>query len=208
MNPKLSILIPSIPSRVEKYLLPLFDKLQSQIGSLDVEVLCFVDNKKRSIGLKRDSLVQIARGDYVAFVDDDDEISNDYVSSLLTATEAAADVIVFKQITTINNGNPFIVDFGIEYENEDARYDEYGLWQDIKRKPFHVCAWKRELAQSVRFPDASYGEDWHWAKRVLESVKTQHRIDSVLHMYRYNDAVTEAELVFPKEDENVLLPKQ
>lgn len=60
----LSILIPSIPHRIDK-MKRLFERLQEQIGDKNIEVLSFLDNKKRSIGLKRDALVQLARGSTV-----------------------------------------------------------------------------------------------------------------------------------------------
>ena len=52
----LSILIPSIPSRFEM-VRALVEKLELQIGDLPVEILVFLDNKRRSIGMKRDALV-------------------------------------------------------------------------------------------------------------------------------------------------------
>jgi glycosyltransferase involved in cell wall biosynthesis len=203
-NIVLSILVPSIPSRIDKFLKPLYSKLESQSSKVsDVEVLCLLDNKKRSIGLKRDALLRAAQGKYVAFVDDDDDISDDYVEQLRNAIYhegKGSDVIVFDQIASINN-NQFRVRFGIEFENEQAEMDPYGQYKDIVRKPFHVCAWKRELAIKYKFPDCSYGEDWYWAKQVLGEVSTQYRIDKILHYYRYNDSVTEAELIFPPEQD-------
>jgi hypothetical protein len=194
-----SILIPSIPSRVEKYLIPLLAKLQKQIGERkDVEILTFLDNKKRSVGQKRDNLVQLANGQYLAFVDDDDDVSDDYVEEICQTIygNEKTDVIVFDQIASIN-GLEFKVSFGIEYENEQAQLNEFGKYDDIKRKPFHICVWRSEIAVKYKFPDCSYGEDWFWAKQVHADIKTQHRIDKVLHYYRYNDVITEAEHTYP-----------
>lgn len=195
--PKFSILMPSIPSRLEKMCIPLLKKISDQSDGKPVEILTLIDNKKRSVGLKRDALVQTARGEYLAFVDDDDEISEDYVDSILLAIDNGnnADVIVFKQIAQINDGNEFEVDFSIEHINEDAEQFD-GIWKNIKRQPFHVCVWKTEIAQKYRFPDASYGEDWHWCKRVLKDIKTEYRINKKLHFYRYRDNITEAALDF------------
>lgn len=200
-NPiKLSILVPSIPSRIKGHLLPLLDKLRDQTeGRSDVEVLTFCDNKKRSVGLKRDGLVKLARGAFCAFVDDDDDISPDYVSELCEAIarNPDADVITFKQVSRINDDNPYIVDFSLAHENEPARRDASGCWVDIKRRPYHICAWRTELARHYDFPDASYGEDWHWAKRVALDCLREVKIDRVLHYYFYRDDTTEAALVFP-----------
>ena len=205
-TPKLSILVPSIPSRFDR-LVTLYRKLEILVGDHPVEILCCIDNKKRSIGLKRDTLVQAARGDYIAFVDDDDEISDDYVESILKAIEEGSDVIVFKQHCTINDGNVFTVDFDVNNINEEATIVD-DKWIDIKRKPFHICGWKREIAQKHRFPDASYGEDWYWCVRALADVHSQTKIDKHLHFYRYNDRVTEAALDFPKEENSEILPEQ
>lgn len=108
------------------------------------------------------------------------------------------DVIVFNEHCTINGGNIFTVKFGLEFENQPA-HKENGSWADITRKPWHPCAWRTELAQSEHFPDASYGEDWHWCKRLVAKAKTQHRVLNTISRYDYDERVTEAAHVFPKE---------
>ena len=193
----LSILIPSIPSRLGK-LQKLYGDLLAQAEGQPVEILSFLDNKKRSIGLKSDALVQVAIGKYCAFVDDDDAVYSNYIADMLTGAREDADVIVFNEHCTINGGTVFTVKFGLEYENEEAHVDN-GRWANITRKPWHPCGWRTEIAKSEHFPDASYGEDWHWCKRLVPKAKSQFRIDKVLSRYDYNESVTEAEIVFPKE---------
>jgi hypothetical protein len=201
MGPVLSILIPSIPSRVEKYLLPLFKKLEGQAENRPVEILSLLDNKKRSIGLKRQSLVSEARGEYITFVDDDDDVSDDYVDQILRARAGALfapDVITFDQVSSID-GKPFKVSFGLNNVNQEAGWLEVDKkYRDIQRRPFHVCAWRRAIADGLEFPDASYGEDWYWAENMCKRAMTEIHIDSVLHFYRFDNKVTEAEHVFPK----------
>ena len=196
---KLSILIPSIPSRNEK-MVALFNKINSQILWTDVEILCFVDNKKRSIGFKRDALVQMANGKYLTFIDDDDNVSDNYISLILDAIDNSnnPDVICFKIACSMNSGNIFIVDHDISYENEESRIVD-GKWVDVKRKPLHNSVWKSSLAKSENFPDASYGEDSHWSKRLHPKVKSSYKIDNVLSHYRWDKDITEAELTFPKD---------
>ena len=134
---KLSILIPSIPERFET-VIPLIENLQNQIGDKDVEVLLLSDNMKMSIGEKRQKLKELAKGEYWAFVDDDDDISDDYIEQLLKGVESGKDVITFHQWSTIN-GEGFLVQFGLEYKNQAATQVD-GVWKNIKRSPFHVCA--------------------------------------------------------------------
>lgn len=197
---QLSILIPSIPSRLPK-LSNLFAKLEKQIsdGNLrDIELLSFLDNKQRSIGYKRDALVQIAKGKYLTFIDDDDMIYDDYLKTILDGTKANTDLIEYKQDVSINGGNIFQVSFSIENENQEAR-QENGKWVDIIRKPFHTSVWRTSIAQSERFADASYGEDWDWCKRLIPKVKSEFWIDKVLCRYIFDENVTEAEHIFVEE---------
>ena len=195
---KFSILIPSIPSRFTK-LIKQFTMLSQQCEGKPVEILAFTDNKKRSIGYKRDALVQIAKGEFLSFVDDDDLVELYYVDEVLKAISEHpdSDLFTLKMTAAINGGNPFIVDYDLKYENEEAQQIN-GVWRDIKRKPFHNNIWRTTIAQSERFPDASYGEDYHWAKRLHPKVKTSFKIDKIMSHYFFDDKVTEAEHIFPE----------
>ena len=184
---KLSILIPSIPSRFKMFE-RLFERINDQASKSDivVEVLGLFDNKKRSIGHKRDALVQMSKGEYVCFCDDDDDVSLDYVESLLEGIKHNPDVVCFKQRSIIN-GDECIVDFDIKNENNEFKKDEI-----VQRKPFHVCAFKGKIARKHRFNDSNYGEDWQWCELVLKDVKTQYKIDKIIHTYVFDSEVTEA----------------
>jgi hypothetical protein len=178
-------------------------KLQDQANACgfgtDVEILSFLDNKKRSIGYKRDGLVQLAQGAFLAFVDDDDIPYDNYVKDMVAGVMGAgesADVVVFTEDSQINGGNVFKVKFGLEYPNQEARQVN-GKWIDITRKPFHSCAWRTTVAQSERFADTSYGEDWDWVRRLLPKARGQYRLSTTLLRYVYDDRVTEADTKNP-----------
>jgi len=187
---KLSILILSVPSRFDK-LKALYNKLLAQVGNEDVEILVVIDNKKRSIGDKRNDLVLAARGKYLAFLDDDDDVAGDFIPELVKGTETDADVIVFNEEARMDGGNPFTVRPGIEYTNEKSRQVN-GRWIDIKRRPWHWCAWKSTIAKTERVPDMGYGEDSLWVERLFPKIKTQYRIDKILRYYRYDRTTSEA----------------
>ena len=104
---KLSILIPSITERIHQ-LNVLLKELEDQAGEEPVEIIVFIDNCKRTIGKKRTDLLQLAQGEYITMIDDDDFISSDYISTVLTAIEEGKDVITFKQKSTID-GESFTV---------------------------------------------------------------------------------------------------
>lgn len=190
-EPLLSVLIPSLPERISNWL-TLFNMLTGQaeyVGRYrDLEVLLLLDNKRRSTGLKRQALLSIARGKYVAFVDDDDEIMPAYVPQILEQVPKGADVIVFDSLCQINDGPRVHVQHDLEFPNEE--YNPAGF----RRSPWHIHAWRRELAQSAEFPDKQYHEDVDWLMQVLPRAKTQARIriDVPLYVYQFNSKTTEA----------------
>ena len=185
----LTVMILSIPSRIEKYLIPLMNKLQKQTENYpEVEILCLVDNKSMSIGEKRQAILNSARGKWVGFMDDDDDISDDYISSLIDSMKNnPADVITFNQHCTVN-GHEFIVNFSMNNPNE--RY-MYGMTY-VRRPPFHICYWKSEIAKQANFEQSSYGEDYAWCLKMYPLVKTETHIDKYLHLYKYDDRTSES----------------
>ena len=185
MNPTISLLTPTIPGR-EKQLKALGEKLAAQIGDKPVEWLALCDNRQRSIGAKRQALWDIARGTYCAMIDDDDDVSDDYVASLLEAAQTGADVITFRQ-RAIYNGLESEVHFGAL--NRDGPFIPGGI---TLRGPWHVCAWKREVVQGCLFGESNYGEDLVWCQQARKRTRTAHHIDRVLHTYRHDAATTAA----------------
>jgi glycosyltransferase involved in cell wall biosynthesis len=191
---KLSILTPTIPERC--YQSERFEafsdagnlayKIENQIGSLPVEHLLLCDNKSRSIGAKRQALLDIARGQYIAFVDDDDDISNDYVQAILAGIATGADVITFHQ-RAIYNGLESEVHFNA------ANHDEpFTPGRITKRAPWHVCAWRRDLVAECVFGESNYGEDLVWARQARRRIRTAHHIPRILHTYRHDASTTAA----------------
>ncbi len=183
MKPLLSILTPTIPGR-ENQVRELADMIPRK-GKF-VEHLVFSDNFARSIGAKRQALVDIARGEYIAFCDDDDMISPDYTARMMEAIKTGADVITFRQ-RAIYNGLESEVVFGIN--NQDEPFQPGGI---TLRAPWHVCAWKREKVLDCLFSESNYGEDLCWCLQARKRIRTAHHIDRVLHTYRHDAATTAA----------------
>lgn len=182
---KLSILTPTIQERKSQSSM-LAILIAAQSFGKPVEHLMLFDNRARSIGAKRQALVDIARGEYIAFVDDDDDISDDYVSSLLTAIERSPDVITFRQ-RAIYNGQESEVHFGLN--NQDGPFNPGGI---TLRAPWHVCAWRRSKIASCQFGESNYGEDAIWCQQARRRIQTGIHIDRVLHTYRHDAALTSA----------------
>ena len=196
---KLSILILSIPERIES-MTAAMKQLQTQADATGqgkaVEILVLLDNRSKSISEKRNDLLCMARGKYIAFLDDDDAISKEYMAKILTAIDEndGVDCITFNQWCMID-GEPMDVEFGIGNPHGQLWRDEEGMLGKIKRPPYHMCVWKRELAASEPFKPM-YGangqstEDIDWLLRLYPKVQTEHHINDALHGYIYNSKTT------------------
>ena len=185
MHIELSILTPTIPSRKEQ-LSKLSEKIAKQSNNLAVEHLSFADNRTRTIGAKRQALLDLARGEYIAFVDDDDDIEPDYVSEILLAIQQGPDVITFEQNSYYNGAFSKVV-FGLN--NRDEPFQPNGI---TLRAPWHVCVWKRELVKTCQFGESNYGEDIIWSRQARARIKTSLHIDKTLCTYRHDAALTAA----------------
>lgn len=185
---KLSVLIPTLTSRAA-LLGDLMRRLDHQIRLLgpvpEVEVVVYEDNKENPVGFKRNRLLQSAQGDFVVFVDDDDELSDDYIFQIYTAIldHPKVDAIGLRGIITVNGGNPRQVIYSMYNE---GNFESDGVYY---RPPCHLTPIRRTIAQRFSFPDGkNFGEDTDYAMAILNSkaVKSEFFIDKVLYHYRYN----------------------
>lgn len=190
---KLSILIPSVHTRRDTFLRSILDEVYNQYDSLplhqqaQVEILTLMDNKRQMLGDKRNLLVEMAQGKYIQFIDDDDRISEDFLSVLLAATETEVDVITFQVSVSINGATPKIA-----YYSKDYKHD-YNTNEAYFRIPNHIACVKKEISLRSSFPSLKYAEDQAYAKLLLPHLQTEHRIDRVLYHYDYDDNVTETQ---------------
>lgn len=198
----LSILVCSIHTRHDSFLLKIEKQIFEQYNALSeadqqrVEVLVLTDNKQMVLGHKRNTMVAMAQGKYVAFVDDDDRISDDYIQQLLDATSSDADAIVFQAKVSLNGGPAKTCYYSKDNQRDFNRPDAY------YRIPNHICCVKRTLASAAKFPDILFGEDAHYAKQLLPLLETEHKINSVLYYYDYN-ILTTSTRVSPRKPQPV-----
>ncbi len=189
----LSILVCSVDTRYKTFLPVIQEQLYSQLYALSeadqdrVEIIILTDNKRMMLGHKRNVMVDIAQGEYIAFVDDDDRVADDYIAELLKATETGADSIVFTAEVSLNGEPPLPC-----YYSKDVKRD-YNHKEGYYRIPNHICCIKRSVSLKSSFPHLLYGEDAGYGKLLLPHLKTEHKIDKVLYYYDYNAETTETQ---------------
>jgi hypothetical protein len=189
---KLSILIPTIHERFPMWS-NLVTELYKQIDTCyrshptlgQVEVCS--DNRAKfidggvSVGVKRDSLVQNATGEYLLFLDDDETIPPNYVEQVLRLCNQGKDICTFRSLFKCDTYWA-LIDMSLKYKrNEDATPEHI-----VKRKPWHVCAIRSEIAKRHRFSNMNNAEDWDWMERVLKDVKTEAHTSQILHQYNHS----------------------
>lgn len=202
-NVLFTIGIPSIPQRIRGNLQPLFAKLMTQIGDRkDVEVISILDNKSMTIGRKRQLLHHIAQGKYTAIVDDDDDVSSNYVEEVTKAIHSydGVDVICYDQEAIIN-GVSFLISSDISHplhpfdQLPPSPKDANGNYIPCRRPPWHWCAWRTDLAKRAHFGDSFSGEDAMFVESVMPLTNTQHKINKILHIYKWYPSTTSAPLI-------------
>ena len=193
MTIDLSILVCSVHTRYKTFLPLIQDQLYDQLAALSeadqdrVEIIILTDNKKMMLGHKRNTMVDIAQGKYIAFVDDDDRIADDYIAQLLKATASDADSIVFKAEVSLNGEPAKICDYSKDHRRDYNHKDGY------YRIPNHICCIKRSVSLKSSFPNVLYGEDAGYGKVLLPFLKTEHKINKILYYYDYNSETTETQ---------------
>lgn len=199
---KLSILIPTLESRRDQLYQLLNDILGFTPDSVDyekcikfaggcsrshfvgiekdeIQIVFERDSGQKTVGQKRQELLEAATGDYIAFIDDDDEIAPDYISKILNAIETKPDCCSLTgELRWLNlGGKTQRFEHSLDH---DAWCQKDGVFL---RYPNHLNAVRRELALQVGFKDMRHGEDRDYSDRLKPLLKTEAKIDGVLYYY-------------------------
>ena len=187
---RLSILVCTLPKRQPQFD-ALIKVLEDQPDKLKdyfkVQIISDDTDKSLSVGAKRNKLIAAAKGDYVCFIDDDDEIAPTYVRDILEALESNPDAVGFGGYMTTDGRHrkSFEISMRHGYEDRDKYY----------RYINHLSPVKREIALRVPYPEVSTGEDFAYSMALKESglIKTEVYIDKELYHYRFSPALSETQ---------------
>lgn len=189
----LSILICTIPERKERFdkLLnelmrqkEIFDTYHNTIGR--VEILANKDKRfldgGLSIGKKRQALVQDAEGKYLCFLDDDEDISPDYLETLMRLCNMDADVVTFRAMVKLSNFWA-LVDMQLVHKFNDQASPDY----TVRRCAWHMCPIKSVYAKMFQFADINNAEDYIWMEQVTACCSTEAHTNRILYQYNHGE---------------------
>lgn len=177
---KLSLLIPTLPGRLLAAYTKLLGPLQEQVEGKAVELLYLGDNCQRSVGDKRNALLQMSRGEFLAFIDDDDQVAPDYVDAILAAIaeDPQVDLVTFDHLCHLP-AQTVHCRYSLDHL-EASHYDGEGNWTGA---PPHTACWRSSIAKEEVFRSIDAGEDADWARRVASRVRTHTNLERVLYHY-------------------------
>ena len=175
-----SILICTIPSRIHMFvqLINNIAKLK-QKSKLTIEVLS--NNKENiSIGEKRNLLLAKCHGTYSCFIDDDDNITDDYFS-VIEESGLSYDCISLNGMMYTNGvkNRPFYHSLKYDHWFED----DNGYY----RNPNHLNPMKTSIMRQIGFVRINFKEDLDFSKRLQASglLKTEYSHDKLQYIYLY-----------------------
>lgn len=185
-KPALSVLVCTLSTRVNKFLPSLIEDLHKQAEGHPVEILFLGDNKRMSVGDKRNKLLEMASGRYTCFVDDDDRIAPNYIKSIMSVLSSQQpDVVTFQAQITTNGKDPRPVFYSRNYKKD---FDKGRVHYRI---PNHLMVIRSQLTKRTKFQPINHGEDRRWAINIYPHLRKEVVIPGTLYYYDFNTETSE-----------------
>ena len=188
----LSILIPTLVERrakCEQLKTSLRERFARICPGLRLEIAEALDNREMSVGLKRQELIERAKGKYVSFVDDDDLVTDEYF-------EDAAECIKGKYDMCRLRGTIGIATFTHSLRNNLEGPAAAGY--EFLRPPNHLNIMLKDIANLNKFGDLRYGEDMEWMVRLSQGgfLKSEYASgwSRVHYIYNYRAEIKEKDI--------------
>lgn len=190
MGIKLSVLICTIVER--RFLFAQLEKFlhrQINLNGLQgkVEILSECDNKQISVGAKRQKLLERAQGEFIVFLDDDDEPYDYYLKNIVSVIENNPDIdcIGMNVVMSTNGKNFQRCCHSLKYPEWKEKVDGW----DYVRNTTHFNPIRREIALQVGFKDLRFGEDKLYSDAVTKLCKKEIYITEPLFHYKYSTKI-------------------
>jgi hypothetical protein len=196
----ISVLICTMPTREDQFK-KLHAKLQvlaSEVPSLKIEI-CSNAQMDINVGEKRDKLINQAKGKYSCFIDDDDDITDNYFKQYETMLSNGTNYDCFSLIGNYFKNGSFDRPFFHSIDHTSWYEDSNGFYRYVN----HLNLIKTCISRFVGFKSAVHGEDKDFSMRLLDTgkIKIEGRINVCIYNYFYVTKVPTP----PTVDRSVLL---
>ena len=178
----ISFLIPTIAGRevsLARLLASIHEKMARIAPELRYTIDMRFDNREMSVGMKRESLIQRSEGKYSAFIDDDDDITDEYVQDLRETIRGEYHVMRLR-----GRIDPYTFTHSLENTlNSPMARGEVFL-----RPPNHLNPMMTDVAKLIHYGDATRGEDLDWTIRMAKTgcLTREYGTDNSRIHYHYN----------------------
>ena len=182
MEITLSILICSVYTeerqiKLNKLINELHRQISKNFAEEVVEIIIDTDNKEKSVGKKRNDLIEKAQGEFICFIDDDDFVSENYLSIILYHLNSGIDILLIP-IEHIENGvnKPKII--------PSLYIDNLNTGEAVfKTNHFHLCPHKKSIARNVLFECINFAEDMMYSQKMVKHINNYFLISQPIYIY-------------------------
>jgi glycosyltransferase involved in cell wall biosynthesis len=182
MEITLSILICSVDTEerqneLKKLINELHRQISKNYAEEIIEIIVDTDNMIKSVGQKRNDLIEKARGEFICFIDDDDFISENYLSTILYHLNSGIDILLIA-IEHIENGvnKPKII--------PSLYIDNLNTGEAVfKTNHFHLCPHKKSIARNVLFECVNFAEDMLYSQKMVKYINIYYLIYEPIYIY-------------------------
>jgi glycosyltransferase involved in cell wall biosynthesis len=166
----ISVVIPSIPPR-SRLLMRALASVAAQTWCPD-EIIVTIDREARGATWTRQHGLDMATGDWVAFLDDDDELLPQHLERLLACAEETGADMVFPWFTVVGGIDPFPQHFGRQWDPQDPTQTTITFL--VRRQAAIDCGGFLEPDDDVDGEGHRAGEDFRFVCRLGEKHKIVH----------------------------------
>jgi hypothetical protein len=189
--PLLTLIIPRIPSRAQSWK-TLCGSLNKQCKALPFHsnvVKILSDETDKPVAVKRQRMLDLVESEYVAFVDDDDEVADAYLSRLVEAISLnpGVDVISFEGWRTEDGKKHQRMHWSMAIEQNHRTPETRYILAN------HICAMRTELCRQVRFwrPTEYASDQLYWRSLyACKLLQTEVHLPDQLYHYDFRWNVT------------------
>jgi glycosyltransferase involved in cell wall biosynthesis len=182
MEITLSILICSVDIeerqiKLKKLISELNRQISKNYAEEIIEVIVDTDNMSKSVGQKRNDLIQKAQAEFICFIDDDDFISENYLSSILYHLNSGIDILLIGIEHIINGINQTKILPSLYIDNLNTGEAV------LKTNHFHLCPHKKSIAERVLFDCINFAEDMIYSQKMVKYINNYFLISTPIYIY-------------------------